>query len=164
MKIIKLLAAFLVIVAAGCKKPELYPSIPEIKFKSVTTTKDASGFDTQGRLVISFTDGDGDIGYHSEGNGSPYDDPTSIYYNNFIVKQFSKVIGVWTVDTIDHSGRIPWLTPDGSNKALKGDIALDIFLPKHKIKDTLHYEVFIYDRALNQSNTVTTSDIIVTTH
>src|SRR5436190_15179335 len=78
----------------SCKKPNSYPDTPVIAFKSMTMQQD-NGFDASAHLVISFTDGDGDIGYHSSGNGDPFDDPTSIYNRNFIVAQDTLFNGNW---------------------------------------------------------------------
>jgi len=162
MKKIGLLAVLILLIAA-CRKPDTYPDTPVITFKSISTTKSSAGYDVSSHVVISFTDGDGDIGYNSFGNGAIYDDTLSPYYSNFVVKVFQKKNGVWTADTIKLPGRIPYLTPEGNNKALKGDIAMDLPLPFGVVNDTMRYDIFIYDRALHQSNTVTTSEIIITT-
>jgi hypothetical protein len=161
---IELLLIGMLMFLSACKKADEFPVVPVISFNSLTTQKDAGGYDVSAKVVISFTDGDGDIGYYPSGNGSPYDDANSPYYYNFIVKMFEKTNGNWVLNPDTLSGRMPYITPDGSNKALKGDIAMDLFLPPHKTKDTLHYDIFIYDRALHQSNTITTPDIVVTTH
>ena len=50
------------VLSTGCKKANEYPIEPLISFKSLTTEKDAQGYDAHATLVISFTDGDGDIG------------------------------------------------------------------------------------------------------
>ncbi len=169
MKKIKILLAVSVLIVAGCKKPEQFSNIPAITFKSVTTQKDGSGFDLNARLVVSFTDGDGDIGYLPSGNGSPYDDYPGPYYYNFVVQMDSLHAGNWVTDITDTlSGRIPYLTPEGSNKALKGDIAMDIPLPVsffHIVRQyQLRYHIFIYDRALHKSNTVTSSELTIRIH
>jgi len=151
-------------IISGCKKTNEYPLIPSITFKSLTTTQDASGYDLGSHVIVTFTDGDGDIGYHNSGNGYPYDDTSSIYYYNFVVKLQQKKVGIWNTDTFKLSGRIPYLTPEGNNKALKGDIGMDIPLIKHVTNDTMRYEIFIYDRALHKSNVITTDEIVITTH
>jgi hypothetical protein len=149
----KLLAAAFILISAGCKKAEQYSVIPSIAFKSISISKDANGYDTNAHIVISFTDGDGDLGYSSP-DGLP---------NDFIIKQENKKNGIWTTDTIDLSGHLPLLTPEGNNKSLKGEIATDVFLPLGAHHDTLKYAIYILDRALHQSNTDTTSAIVVTT-
>ena len=157
MKYLRLftLLIFATLLVFACKKPDEYPVIPN------------QGFDQLFYVTISFTDGDGDIGYKSRESGENdpiFDDPTSQYYNNFIVKMFIKQNGVWnTIDT-PVSSRIPYLTPDGKNKALKGDILRELNLPFPLLNDTMKYDIFIYDRALHQSNTITTPEFIFNTH
>ena len=157
---------FLALSFNGCKKPDEFPLVPFIEFKSIYSEKDAQGFDQNVYVTISFTDGDGDIGYHSRESGlndAIFDDPSSQYYNNFIVKTFILQNGIWnTIDT-PVSARIPYLTPEGPNKALRGEISREFALPIALVQDTLRYDIFIYDRSLNQSNTITTSPIILNT-
>ena len=77
---------------------------------------------------------------------------------------FIKQNGVWnTIDT-PVSSRIPYLTPDGKNKALKGEILRELNLPFPLVNDTMKYDIFIYDRGLHQSNTITTPEFIFNTH
>lgn len=168
-KKISLLIAAIVLIIYSCKKAEQFSPIPAISFKSLILQKNSNGFDVNAHVTISFTDGDGDIGYRQLGeNGSPYDDPNSPYYYNFIVQMYLLHSGNWSAvgnDTL-LSGRMPYLTPEGSNKALKGDIEMDVVLPVDTIGtpfliDTLRYDIFIYDRALHKSNTITTPQFIV---
>jgi hypothetical protein len=60
-------------------------------------------------------------------------------------------------------GRLPYLTPIGKNKALKGEISCAVDVPLHANQDTFRLDIFIYDRALHQSNFVTTSEIVLST-
>ncbi len=158
-----------VLIFDSCKKPLEYPVIPSIDFKRIVAIKDANGYDQNLIVTIGFTDGDGDIGYYAPElglNDPKFDfpaDATNPYFTNFKVKTFHKINNVWTVDTVDLSARIPYLTPDGSNKALKGEIDRQLPLNIGLVNDTFYYEIFIYDRALHQSNTVQTSSIIVNT-
>lgn len=159
----------LIAMLHACKKQVEYPIIPAIDFKRIEGVKDANGRDQSIKVTIGFTDGDGDIGYYSVESGKndhQFDFPadnTNPYYNNFKVKTFRKVNGIWTVDPVDISARIPYLTPEGSNKALKGEIERDLPVRPGLVKDTFYYEIYIWDRELHASNTVTTSQIILTT-
>ena len=141
---------FLVAVCAlfsfSCKEPIEYPLEPVIAFKSIATTQDAFGFDSKVYVTITFTDGDGDIGYYpreSGRNASVFDDPASPYYNNFIVKTWIMRSGNWIEDTTNVSARLPYMTPEGANKALKGEIQRELTLPPQLVQDTLKYEIFI---------------------
>jgi len=167
-----LLLALIATVYFGCKKSETFSDVPAIEFRALTSAKDASGKDTTTIITISFTDGDGDIGYFSGGNGSIFDSTWSTYYNDFVVTFFEKQNGIWVKDTVHvpptypgYSARLPYLTPKGNNKALKGEISMTQYV-KYGIlyrtqNDTIRYEVFIYDRSLNKSNTITTSEIVI---
>ena len=72
--------------------------------------------------------------------------------------------GIWNSIDTPVSARLPFLTPEGPNKGLRGEINRELALPIGLVQDTLRYEIFIYDRSLNKSNTVNTSAIILSTH
>jgi len=145
----------LMVIPFSCKKGNEYPIIPEIKFKSLSTLKDLQGKDVHATLTISFTDGDGDIGA-DDGN------------NNFIVAYYIKQNNIWTLDaSYDYSGRINVVTSTEKNRALRGDISYDFdqaVLPQGAVNDTIRFNVYIFDRAQHQSNTVTTSEIVLNTY
>ncbi len=150
----------------SCEKPDEYPLEPSIEFVSIYSTKNAQGYDNKVFVSISFTDGDGDIGYHARESGlnDPiFDDPSSPYYNNFIVKTLILQNGLWNSIDTPVSARIPYLTPEGANKALKGKIERELTVPIPLDLDTLRYEIFIYDRSLNKSNTIVTPEILLNT-
>ena len=67
----------------SCIKKEDYPDIPSIEFKSFSKINNGLGYDDKGLLVISFTDGDGDIGLGSQEIQPPYDTASMYYYNFF---------------------------------------------------------------------------------
>ena len=154
-----------VIFLTSCKKPETYPIVPHIDFSSFTKLQNAEGVDEKGILELSFTDGDGDIGLSPDDSLPPFN-KGSIYYYDFFIKYYRKQKGVFVADTSVHNNsRLPLVTPNGSNKAIKGTIDIDLFInnpiPPANKYDTICYDVYIVDRALNQSNTIRTPDIIV---
>lgn len=169
MSLHRLSSAFLLCLLASfaaCKKQESYPLVPAIEYKSIFKAASSTGFDSAVVVTVSFTDGDGDIGYYPVGdsrNDPKFDDVNSQYYNNYIVKTWIKRSGVWQTDPINVSARLPYMTPEGSNKALRGDIQRTLTLPPALNNDTLKYEVYIWDRALNRSNIVTTDEIVLRT-
>lgn len=144
-----LIAAFLI----SCSKKEEYPIIPEIEFLGMTKLYDPvlQRYD-RGVLDISFKDGDGDIGLFENQTEPPY---------NFYVKYFELQNGSETrvviYDTNEFNARIPVLTPSGSVKAIKGEIedTLNIFNMLSPF-DTIKFEVYLVDRELHKSNTVST--------
>ena len=155
-----------VVAFFSCKKPVEYPLEPIISFQSIRVAQDATGYDDKVQVTISFTDGDGDIGYYPRESGrneAMFDNPASPYYNNFIVKTWVLRDGTWVQDTTNVDARLPYLTPEGANKALKGDIERELTLPPAMSLDTLKYDIFIWDRALHKSNVITTPEIVVST-
>lgn len=156
-------------VASACRKPTEYPIIPAIDFKRIGSEVDVNGRAQNVIVTIGCTDGDGDIGYYSveSGKNDPkFDipaDTTNPYYYNFKVKAYKRVNNAWQLDPIDIGARIPYLTPEGSNKALKCEIERELPVPPGLVNDTFYYEIFIWDRSLHASNTIKTDPIILTT-
>lgn len=152
-------------IFSSCRDENTFPAEPQITFKDMVKKTTAQGIDESADLVISFTDGDGDIGLSSRDTAPPYD-PSSIYYYNFYIKYFVKQNGVFNELQllIPSHQRIPFIENDNRNKALNGDIIMNIsFFGFTFNNDTVRFEAFIYDRALHKSNTVTTSEIILKT-
>lgn len=154
----------------ACEKPKTYPDTPAIQFVSLAKERGVLRPDSNSIITISFTDGDGDIGLNSYDTLAPYN-LTSVYYDDFIVSLFQKVNGAWVEDTAfkqpnglsPFCGRLPYLTPTGSNKALSGNISMTQPIWLYPVtSDTIHYQVYIFDRALHRSNMITTNDIVIT--
>jgi hypothetical protein len=156
-------ALFLVI---GCTKPQKYPNEPIISYKSFIQYTGSDGADSIGVLKLSFTDGNGDIGLNQEDTLPPFDKGGPYFYD-FIIKYFEKQNGAYinvldSLTGLTNNSRIPYLTPEGKNKALTGEIEMQLFINNPLSDyDTIRFEAFIYDRALNKSNTITTPDIIL---
>jgi len=105
-------------------------------------------------LTLNFTDGDGDIG-ELDGNIKP---------NIFVIDN--------RIDTIADPFVIPTIPEQGVKNGIQGQIKLRLFntcclipgisacdsSPDFPL-DTVTYDVYLLDRAGNQSNTVTTSMI-----
>jgi hypothetical protein len=150
---------------ASCKKNEEYPIEPAISFKELSTMISANGKDSMAVFVVSFTDGDGDLGLRPDDTLPPFNSGSQ-YYRNFQLEMFEKINGVFTLNPISPQlgGRMPYLTPAGSNKALKGEIQMESNLPIGVVNDTCYFNVFIYDRALHKSNVVQTPEIVINTN
>lgn len=159
-----ILVAILAASIYSCEKEETYPIIPEIKFEDFLLHYNSglNAYD-KGVLTISFKDGDGDIGLKQHENDPPYD-------FNFFISLYEILGGdsveyrpvvynpsTQTFDTVTFNQRIPMLTPDGPNKSISGTIedTLYIFSPDYQL-DTIFFKVFIRDRALHESNVITT--------
>jgi hypothetical protein len=157
MRKLLFLIPVLFVVLTACKKLPTYPEIPALEYKSVTFGEGSLG--KTFTLTVSFTDGDGDIGYHESGNGSIYDDTLSQYYRNLVITLFYWDNNEWVEDTTERGARIPWLTPEGPHKALKATIDKTDDLPF--IVGKIRLTAFIYDRALHKSNIIVTPEFLV---
>lgn len=148
----------LALLAAGCLKHEKFPVEPAIEFKSFEQFGDSAS------LVISFTDGDGDIGLNDGDNASPFD-TASTFYNNLFLEYFELQEGVWTPVDLPIRYRIRRITPTGQNKALEGEIAIAMqgFPSNFALLDSgqVRYSIQLVDRALHMSNVVQTNGIAV---
>ena len=144
------------ILLASCLKPETFPDEPIIKFESFTPFSDS------GEIVISFTDGDGNIGL-AESDTTGEFSSTKRYHHNLFVKYFEKIDGIGWQQGKDLAGeditflyRIPTLTPSGKNKALKGSIKVMIeptyYNPLSPDSDSIKYYITLADRNFNESN------------
>lgn len=154
------------VIFNSCRKPDEYPLEPILTFESIVSVLDEQGYDSKVLVTLSFTDGDGDIGYYprESGKNDPiFDNPSSPYYNNYIVQTWIYRAGAWIADTTNVNARLPYMTPEGANKALKGEIERELTLPPGLNLDTLRYDIFIWDRSLNKSNVIQTPTIVVTT-
>ncbi len=188
-RILILIAGLIIFTGTACRKPKNYPDEPIITYKDFTTIKNGQGLDVSGKIVISFTDGDGDIGLRPEDTIAPYD-TCSIFQFNYFIKIFEKKNGIFrqfvfkknfnpcvfqdlynicnpTFSTIldsTYNATLKNITPEGKSKALDGDLALDIpFLIPCVTNDTIKFQVQIVDRALHQSNVVESPEYIIST-
>lgn len=137
----------LTIFFGSCIKQPSYPPEPEIEFKSVSATQIVPGTDSL-VVEIGFQDGDGDLG----------------------VKDGDSTLNAFLIDNrtgFPYSYQIPFVNPRGNSKSISGTIwiTVDPFAlncrPNRPNFDTISYEVYIVDRAGNESNRVQTPDIIL---
>lgn len=153
-----------VLALSSCRKIVQLPPVPSIKFTSFTIfdTTDILGNTAKGgRLKFHFEDGDGDLGLQAPtGNQT---DTTNLY-----LTLFRKIGGV--MDTITNkkdpllpysSYRIPYMEKTGVNKILKGTISVTFLYLFYSPGDTIKYDFYIKDRALNESNVASTSEIVI---
>ena len=173
-KIQLFLLMILVSALTSCRKVEKFPDTPYIEFKSFTRiyNPDLEIYD-RGVLHFYFQDGNGDIGLNNGDTLPPYNQ-SSKYYYNLIITYFEMQNGelkevpiVWfnseteKYDTLSLSARIPNLTPQGINKAISGEIHDTLFIYNFNSNyDTIKFDAYIYDRALNASNSISTPLIV----
>ncbi|MBN4062395.1 hypothetical protein JYU20_04280 [Bacteroidales bacterium AH-315-I05] len=156
-----------ILLAASCGRQKCDDKVPTIAFVDFEQYTDSS----LAKLIIYFQDCDGDIGLEDSDTLDPYNIEGK-YYNNMLVDYFELHNGVWEKnpvkipieDTTYFYYRLPVITPSGQNKALEGEIEVKLepyYNPFPPAADTIKYEVTLVDRALNESNKITTPVILV---
>jgi hypothetical protein len=151
-----------ILVLNSCKKVEQLSAVPQIEFTSFTifdTTDILGNHSKGGRLKFKFQDGDGDLGLDAPTQGQV--DSTNLFFT-----LFRKVGGVMVPaaanDPLTPSAyRIPYMERLGQNKILKGSISVIFMYLFYSPSDTISYDFYIKDRALNSSNVASTSEIEV---
>jgi hypothetical protein len=151
-----------ILVLDSCKKVEQLSAVPQIEFTSFTifdTTDILGNRSKGGRLKFKFQDGDGDLGLDAPTQGQL--DSTNLFFT-----LFRKVDGVMVPaaanDPLTPSAyRIPYMERLGQNKILKGSISVIFMYLFYSPSDTISYDFYIKDRALNSSNVASTSEIEV---
>lgn len=145
-----LLYVFLACAIVGfvmCLRPPDYPIIPRIAFvkMSKNTMKQGDGLSDSLRLVLSFEDGDGDIGSN---------DSLNVFLTD--ARQ---------ANATPESFRMPFVPEQGAKNGISGEISLLVYTtcclptcssPQRKDMDSLYFDVFIKDRASHKSNVVRT--------
>ncbi len=155
----------------GCKGNEIYPVIPSITFKDAYVIFDQNNVDSLIVLIFSYKDGDGDLGLDPNQTNPPYNFDSlgpnksllNRFYNNVWIDYYGMENGEFIIatlpnapnDTIRKDVRVTNLTPEGSHKAIRGDITVAL-LPIVYLSDTIKLKVKLVDRALNVSNGIET--------
>ena len=136
---------FIAAALSSCEKdPGEISPIPEIEFVSVTP-QNVHEYTDSLVFTISYRDGDGDLGEN---------DPDA--ENFFLADSRNNVI---------YKFRIPQLSPDNSTIAIEGKVHATLAntaIIDGSASQTFAYSIYVKDRAGNQSNTVTSSQVTVT--
>ena len=157
---------FLLIFLVSCLEKQEYPPVPTLEFRSFTTFVHPAGYDSLGVLLLSYTDGDGDLGL-GRWDTSSYNFYVAYYKmeNGVLVPgtRYNPITG--TFDTIYFNNRFYELAPEGYIGWIKGEIE-DTIRPLYdprstKTYDTVLYKIYMTDRAGNKSNLVETPLILV---
>ncbi|MES2836294.1 MAG: hypothetical protein V4667_02130 [Bacteroidota bacterium] len=150
---IVLLFSFIALVAFACKRKDNVPDEPQIIFKDFLVLGDSA------KLIIKFTDGDGDLGLSDSDTEPPYD------FNTFIT-YYEKQNGTFVARDLPFpfNYRIPVLNNSGRKKELNGELQITIaptYYDPFSSYDTIKYSIYIQDKALNKSNVIETNEIVV---
>jgi len=149
-------------IAGSCKKIQQLPATPYIEFRSfaIFDTIDILGNSAKGgRLKFYFEDGDGDLGLTAP---TDYQTDTTNLFFTLYRKTGGVMIQAPDNDPLKPSSyRIPYLERLGQNKILKGTVSVTFLYLFYDPADTIRYDFYIKDRAENESNVASTSEIIV---
>lgn len=174
-KLSLILLVMVLLFIHSCRKLEEYPLEPQIGFHDFVLLIDQqTGAINTGILMISYQDGDGDIGLADGDTLFPFHREGDFHYNlivKYYEQQFGNFVEVPLVsfndqtqafDTNTFNTRIPPLLPEGQQKGIKGIIEYELFVNNPLSDfDTIQYKVKLIDRALNISNEVTTPPIVL---
>lgn len=134
----------------GCIKFKSFPPTPVITFKSMNVSEVKQGV-TPIKILFNFTDGDGDIGLTQQDTSK-----------DVLILDVRR--GAPSFPPIQYDYRMPYVTPEGNNKSISGEVEISIpntFCRPGLTVDTLRYNIQIKDRAGNKSNTIETPSLIV---
>jgi hypothetical protein len=140
----------LIALLFSCLKIDVASEIPFLQYKSMDLYKgkDKLGNDVFNvHITASFEDGDGDVGY-------PETDTTqSLFLNVFKIKG-----GVHVDSTVEIGYRIPYIEPVKSVRIVKGEVELthELKTTEYSENDSVVFEMYMFDRSMNQSNVITT--------
>ena len=150
------------LIPVACTKIEHISPVPSIRFNSFTifdTTDILGNISKAGKLNFYFEDGDGDVGLKvPTGNET---DSTNLFFT-----LYRKTDGVMEPANEDDplypsSYRIPYMVRLGQNKILRGTISVTFLYLFYTPTDTIKYDFYLKDRALNESNVASTSEIVI---
>jgi hypothetical protein len=146
----------------SCRKIEHLSPVPRIEYTSfeIFDSTDILGNSLKaGRLKFYFEDGDGDLGLEDPGT-------SKIESSDLFFTLYRKAGGVMAPAPANDplkpgSYRIPYMERTGINRILIGTISVTFLYDPIRQSDTLRYDFYLKDRAGNQSNLESTSEIAV---
>lgn len=151
---------FCSLLLSGCFEPEEFPDKPELEFEKFQKLEGSSS----AYITVSFTDGDGNVGLEEEDTTGKFS-PDSKFHYNLWLEYHERQDGEWVHRELDPPFyyRVPPLEPDGENKALEGDIRVELkptYFDPTSTYDTIKYSIQLVDRDLQESNVVESEPII----
>ncbi len=172
-KWIPIVVAASLLLFCACRKRVEYPIEPQISYRGFQYIIDEdSSFTGEGILSLGYTDGDGDLGLDESDSLFPFGANDAHYYNLIIEYQkyrhgdfISMPLLSWNAatqsyDTISFNARFRRLLDTDESKPISGTIAYKIPIQNPTSQgDTLRFAVKILDRALHESNTITTETL-----
>ena len=151
------LICFLTALLSSCQIEQCDDPMPFLEYKDFIQAGDSA------TMVLIFRDCDGDFGLPEED-----DVPTAPFDYNLFADYYFFQDSVWTLFEPADSllapfyYRVPEIENRSVSKTLEGEIHIQMYpyyIPF--FGDTIRYEAYIRDRALNESNRIFTPTIIV---
>jgi hypothetical protein len=152
-----------------CRKDLHISDVPSITFDQYYKLKSAtSPYDSLVIVDIDFEDGDGDFGLSLSDTASPFRIGDA-YFNNVFVEYLRGNNGVYThqvtgtSDTLNYNDRVTDLKPESRVKAILGTLHIKVSptITSGAPPDSIKLNVFIVDRQLHRSNTLSIGPIPV---
>ncbi len=158
LRIIGLFIITALAVTACTKEPD-FPPEPEISFERIDSNVIRQAVDSA-FVVINFMDGDGDIGSSENDRNIFLIDTRSSQGNDTIRRSMPQVPNFGNDSGISGEIRLPVSTCCTPPPGAAGCLPVSDAFPEFQ-RDTVIYQVFITDRAGNQSNTITLEPIFL---
>lgn len=167
------------LTVSSCLEPPDYSDTPSIDFESISSERisDANGVFDRVTIIVSYRDGDGDLGVDNDEKtaDSPWarlkpDGTLNPFHNNYYFTPFlrnaqNEFVELALPDpNFNYNSTYPRLVGDDRKAPLRGDLkfSYDFFQGNpFRRGQVVRFNVSIFDRALNQSNTVTTDPITI---
>jgi hypothetical protein len=172
-----LLAATTALLTTACEPAPDYPDEPSIEFKEITGERvNPTDGNTAYNLVyvaIKYKDGDGDLGLSDADLQTPPFTPGNRYNKNFFVNMFRyNSAGQWqqVIPSIPFDATFArLLSEDQKPQPIRGDLKLAISkdfgftvtTPDYRPGTRIRFTVQIVDRALHESNVITTDEYVL---
>ena len=132
-----------IVLLFSCEKEQEISDTPIIEFKSISPAT-VQEYSDNIVITISYSDEDGDLGENNPDIHNLFVEDN----RNGIVYQF----------------RIPHLAPDNNSIAIEGDFNITINgsgITDESSSQQVNYSIYVKDRAGNNSNTISTSNITI---
>ncbi|GAB2951885.1 hypothetical protein GCM10027048_16110 [Hymenobacter coalescens] len=161
-------------LATACEPAPDYPDEPSVEFNSIRAQRETptDGNTAFNRIfvTINYKDGDGDLGLSDfDRSQAPFN--TAPYQFNYYVTMF-----VYNNSTRQFEQHLSFnsffrrlLADDQKPQPIRGELTFEVnkengftvTYPEYRPGNRVKFEIYIYDRALHKSNTITTEELVL---
>lgn len=169
----KVISVVIILITFGCKPETVELSVvPEIGLVNINILKDKAQKDSVIQLIISYQDGDGDIGLTDADTIAPFNVGSPFSHNlpiTFMVPDgagdFKELVNSRTGRAYGNNhARVPVITPTSKYKSITGEMTINLTAnPASENPKEVFLRIQLMDRALNVSNEIRT-EVINLTH